>query len=281
MAIDISSLFTQLKDITENNSSKQNIAENYMQFKIGKTYRVRLLLNPENPKQSIFTYDTHTFKSVVNGKDYRLVSRQLYKERDPIAEWCFAARNKNPRATEVKWRRNHKVNVYVIDDPVNPANNGTVKIISMGQKLHGKIKDAIESEDFGQRIFDLSKNGCDFVIKVTDQGGYNNYDSSSFSFPKDIGLNSEKIEAIYKKLHKIDDVKVKSYDEIKELFNTHFHGTEADSDAPAEKPAEKSTSLKPASMSTAKKESVEKAATSSLMDDPELQALLGDVDIGD
>lgn len=279
MAIDISSLFTQLKDITENGNSKQNGAENYMQFKIGKTYRVRLLLNPENPKQSIFTYDTHSFKSVVNGKQYRLVSRQLYKERDPIAEWCFAARNKNPRASEVSWRRNHKVNVYVIDDPVNPANNGTVKIISMGQKLHGKIKDAMENEDFGQRIFDLSKNGCDFVIKVTDQGGYNNYDSSSFSFPKDIGLTNDKIETIYKSLHKLDDVKVKSYDEIKEIFNTHFLGTETPAEAPAEKAAEKPASMKPASKAAAKKESVEKAATSSLMDDPELQALLGDVDI--
>jgi hypothetical protein len=90
--------------------------------------------------------------------------------------------------------------------------------------------DAIEGDDaadFGPRIFDLSPNGCSFRIKVEKQGDYPTYVSSKFALPKAVvGLDPESYDEIYGNVFDLESyLTVKSYDELKELLNTHYFCT--------------------------------------------------------
>ena len=99
--------------------------------------------------------------------------------------------------------------------------------------------DAIEGDDavdFGPRIFDLSSNGCNFRIKVEKQGDFPTYVSSKFALPKAIaGLSEDSYEEIYGNVFDLESyLTVKSYDELKEILNAHYHCTAdtEDSDVP-------------------------------------------------
>jgi hypothetical protein len=90
--------------------------------------------------------------------------------------------------------------------------------------------DAIEGEDaadFGPRIFDLSPNGCSFRIKVEKQGDFPTYVSSKFALPKAAaGLDASSYEEIYNNVFDLESyLTVKSYDELKEILNTHYFCT--------------------------------------------------------
>ena len=88
--------------------------------------------------------------------------------------------------------------------------------------------DAIEGEesvDFGPRIFDLSPAGCSLRIKVEKQGDFPTYVSSKFALPKEVeGLAPDSYEEIYNSILDLESyVTVKSYDELVEMLNTHYH----------------------------------------------------------
>ncbi len=126
-------------------------------------------------------------------------------------------------------RRNERwlINVYVVDDPTNPENNGTLKIVRYGKQLHKIISDAIDgegSEDFGPRIFDLSENGVNLKIKCEQQGDYITYVSSKFTLPKKIeGLSDSKAEEVYSSVFDLTSlIPTKSIDELNEILDEHF-----------------------------------------------------------
>jgi hypothetical protein len=146
------------------------------------------------------------------------------------------------------------VNVYVINDPVNAENNNKVKIVRFGRQLHKIIMDAIEGEEaaeLGPRIFDLSPKGCNLKIKVEKQGDYPTYVSSKFAIPKEIeGLDEDSYKKIYNSAFDLESyVSVKSYDDLKVLLDTHYHGTkdvdEDTSEAATIKPQQKTSAPVP------------------------------------
>jgi hypothetical protein len=113
-----------------------------------------------------------------------------------------------------------------VDDPVTPANNGTVKIFRFGKKLNNIIESAIsgdDSDEFGSRVFDLSKDGVNFKLKAEKQGEYTTYDSSRFTSPVSLNLKDDKIEQIYNSVHDLTSVNpIKSEEELIEMWNKHF-----------------------------------------------------------
>ena len=121
----------------------------------------------------------------------------------------------------------------VIKDPSNPENEGQVKIINAGIQLNKIIQNAIDGDDkdeFGFRIFDLSPNGCNLRIKVeTNDGGYPTYVSSRFVSPSPVeGLDDA--DEIYNQVKSLDTIfQQKSYEEIKNLLDSHFFGKEVSS----------------------------------------------------
>ena len=160
---------------------------------------------------------------------------QTFGERDPIAEERFkilrtGSDEEKEKAKAIMRSEKWLVNIYVVNDPVSPENNGKIKVLRYGKQIHNIIMDAIEGEDsadFGPRIFDLGPNGVNFRVKVEKQGDYPTYVSSKFAMPSSIdGLDED--EDAHKKVYDnvIDLTTVftaKSYDDLKTMLDEHFY----------------------------------------------------------
>jgi len=224
------SIKSALTKQTENTSTKY---KDFLKTEPGNTYTVRILPNIKNPAKTFFHYYNYTWNSLANGQLVSVVSPTTWDQRDPIAEERYkilrnGTEEEKKKAAALTRRENWMVNIYVINDPVNPDNNGQIKVLRFGRQLHKIIMDAIqgeEADEFGPRIFDLSPKGCSFKIKVERQGEYPTYVSSKFISAREIeNLEEDDYKKIYEGINDLESyVTAKTYDEIKELLNTHYH----------------------------------------------------------
>jgi len=228
---DITSMFDSIKNSMEKQTGQTQRGQ-FLKTEVGNTYTVRLVPNTSDPAKTFFHYYTHGWTSFATGQYINQISPQTWGERDPIGEARYklqktGTEEEKSKASTILRRENWMVNVYVVNDPVNPDNNGTIKLLRFGRQLHKIIMDAMqgeEAEDFGPRIFDVA-NGCDFRIKVEKQGDYPTYVSSKFGMPKSLSTDYDGgVDAIHKDAFDLETVfTVKSYDELKELLNEHFY----------------------------------------------------------
>jgi len=226
-------MFDSIKEALTSQDKKQGGLQDIMQLKTGNTYTVRLLPNTKNPKQSLFHHFTHGWNSLATGKYVSAISPTTFGERDPIAEERYkvlrtGTEEEKEKMKVIRRAEQWLVNVYVIDDPSNPDNNGKVKILRYGKQLGNIINSAIsgdEAEEFGMRVFDLSKEGVNFKIKVEKQGDYPVYTSSRFtSVGRDLGLSDSKQDEILESTHDLESVfRVKTEDELKQMLDEHFY----------------------------------------------------------
>ena len=80
------------------------------------------------------------------------------------------------------------------------------------------------AEEFGPRIFDLGSDGVNFKIKVEQQGDFPTYVSSRFTAAGKVDLSEDEQKNIYDKTFDLSEVfTLKSYDELKEMFNEHYY----------------------------------------------------------
>lgn len=227
----INDMFESIKNAMTQDSGSSSRGQ-FLRTEVGNTYVVRLIPNIENPSKTFFHYYTHGWNSFSTGQYLSLISPNTWGERDPISETRYrllktGTDEEKERAGKILRRENWMANVYVVNDPVNPENNGTIKLLRFGRQLHKIIMDAMqgdEAEELGPRIFDLTKNGCDFRIKVEKQGDYPTYVSSKFGMPKKLNIEYEGgIDAIHKNIHDLESVfSVKTYDELKAILDEHF-----------------------------------------------------------
>ena len=208
---------------------------NIMSFPAGQTYTLRLIPNVENPEKTLFSHWVHGFTSKATGKYMSYLGLQTMGERDPINEFRWKLwkswKEENPKAenkeykAEISQKEQWLVNVYVINDPAKPENNGTVKILRMGPQLKKIIDDATEgerSDELGWDIFDPTK-GHDFKIVAEKKGEYTTFESSFITTKSKTELDEEEIEKICSEIHDLEAVySVKTYDELQEVLNEHF-----------------------------------------------------------
>ena len=107
-----------------------------------------------------------------------------------------------------KRRLSYVANIYVISDPSNPENEGTVRLYKFGKKIFDKISEVMNPEfpdETPLNPFDLWK-GANFKLKIRNVEGYRNYDKSEFA-DESILLDGDdaKLEAIYIKEHSLKD----------------------------------------------------------------------------
>ncbi len=226
-------MFQSIKDALASSDSKGSATFNeIMQTKVGNTFTVRLLPFAKDPSKTFFHYYNHGWNSFATGQYVQTLSPQTFGERDPIAEERFKVLRTGSEEEKEKMkavRRLEKwlVNVYVIDDPANPDNNGKVKILRYGKQLQKIITEAIEGEDaeeFGPRIFDLGADGVNFKIKVEQQGDFPTYVSSRFTTAGKIDLSEDQQKDIYDGAFDLTEVfTLKSYDDLKEMLNEHYY----------------------------------------------------------
>lgn len=227
------SMFDSIKEELNKTKNKSGFRE-ILRTPPGHTYTVRLVPNLEDPKKTFFHYFNFGWESYHTGEYVQFVSPSTWGERDPIAEGRLRLlkhgnAEQKEKASKLLKRENWFVNVYVINDTNEPENNGKIKILRYGKQLQKIIDEAMNGDDqdeFGSRIFDLSPEGCSFKIKVERQGEYPTFVSSRFSSPSEVpgvGEDSKKMDAIYGSVHELDNVlKVLSFEELQEAFNTHF-----------------------------------------------------------
>lgn len=219
----------------ENDNSK---FKDFLQLKVDNTYIVRLLPNVKDPTKTFFHFFTFGWNSVVTGKFFQVVSPTTWEQRDPIAEARYKVLRNGSEAEKKQFENLRRgeywlIDALVVQDPVNPENNGQVKVIRFGRQLHKIIMAAIDGEDadeFGERVFDLTAKGVNLKIKVEAQGEYPTYVSSKFTSPKALdGYSDAQLEKIYTSTHDLESyITVKSYDELKTAFDTHFYGKNDD-----------------------------------------------------
>lgn len=248
------SMFQSIRDaLNKNEKEGGNVYSEIMKTTPGNTYTVRLLPYAPDPKNTFFEYFNHGWLSFATGQYVQALSPMTFGERDPIAEERFkllraGTEDEKEKAKAIKKLSKYLVNVYVIDDPQNPDNNGKVKILRYGKQVHKIIMDAIEGEDsdeYGPRIFDLGSNGVNFKIKCENQGEFPTYVSSRFTSAGKLNLNEEQQKAIYDGVFDLPKVfPLKSYDELTQMLDEHFHVNKTESPAkPA--PSQQTQTSKP------------------------------------
>jgi hypothetical protein len=107
-----------------------------------------------------------------------------------------------------KRRLSYIANIYVISDPSNHENEGTVRLYKFGKKIFDKISEVMNPEfpdETPLNPFDLWE-GANFKLKIRNVEGYRNYDKSEFADKSALlDGDDDKLEAIYTKEHSLKD----------------------------------------------------------------------------
>jgi len=235
------SMFASIKDALTKEGTSNKTAD-ILRTKPGNSYEVRLLPNIEDPSKTFYHYYSHGWTSFSTGQYVTALSPTTWGDRDPISEYRLKVfRSGSPeekaKSDAIYRRENWLVNAYVINDPDDPDNNDTVKILRFGKQLHKIIMEGISGEDsdqFGEKIFDLSEGGCTFRVRCEKQGDYPTYVSSKFLVPSGIpGMNDDRAKEIYNSGHALEETfRVKTYDELKQMLDEHFHCIDPTEQAP-------------------------------------------------
>jgi hypothetical protein len=187
----------------------------------------------KEPSKTFFHYFAHAWESFATGQYISNISPQTWGEKDPIAEVRYSlgkhgTDEEKEKASKLTRRENWLANVYVVNDPTNPENEGQIKLLRFGKQLHKVIMEAVDGDDasdFGPKIFDLSSNGCNFKIKCERQGDFPTYVSSRFAPACEIpGMTDDRAEELYNSINDLEAVfTVKSYDDLKKVLDEHFY----------------------------------------------------------
>lgn len=240
------SMFEKIKDaLNKTTESSSGAFSNVMKFPAGKTYTLRIVPNINDPEKTFFHHYTHGWKSKTTGSYISTLSLQTFGERDPITEtfWSLIKsddKNEKELGKIIRRKENWFANVYVIDDPSNPDNNGTVKVLRIGPQIKKIIDDALTgdgAEEFGIRIFDLGEDGANLKIKAEQSGDFVTFASSGFYNKPQIHLSDEQIDSIYASAVDLESIyPKKTFDELQEILDAHFYGKSSGGSAKVTKP---------------------------------------------
>jgi hypothetical protein len=148
-------------------------------------------------------------------------------QKDPVSEynsqlWNSGIESNKEVARKQKRRLSYYANIYIVEDPKNPENEGKVFLYKFGKKIFDKINEAMNPQFEDEKAvnpFDLWA-GANFKLKIRKVEGYQNYDKSEFESPSILGgYDDDKLESIWKKEYSLKEFLLpenfKSYDELK------------------------------------------------------------------
>ena len=251
MNIDIDSILTTVND----SLSRPSFYDQYLKCEVNNTYIVRILPylkeGPSGTSKSFAFRRQYRWNEIIPGqkkpKWHYVTSASTEGSPCPIHDW----RDKFMEMIEDKDERKRVLgplsqnisrvcNVLVVDDPVNPKNNGKVMLLSLGKTLWELIDSALKgklddeyTENFGREmkvgraVLDPSDNGMNLMIKcVPNAMNLPTYEKSTFTLKKAaLNLSQEDFERIKNQM--IDPVKsvhdeIKAYDAVKSEFYDTF-----------------------------------------------------------
>jgi len=182
-------------------------------------------------------------------------------EKCPVCEhnstlWNSGVESNKEIVRKQKRKLSYVANIYVVSDPSNPENEGTVRLFKFGKKIFDKITEAMNPEFADEKPlnpFDFWE-GANFKLKIRNVEGYRNYDKSEFADPSALFDGDDaKLEKLYTQEYSLkeflDRKNFKSYELLKGRLDKVL-GFESDTeDAPA--PAQARVSEAPKSLISA------------------------------
>ena len=178
----------------------------------------------------------HAFQGPT-GQWYIENSLTTLNQKDPVSEMNTAYWNSGVESDkEIARRQKRKLqyfsNIYVVEDPKHPENEGKVFLFRFGKKIFDKIMETMQpafDDEIAINPFDFWK-GTDFKLKIRKVDGFWNYDKSEFGGkPSALFDDDDKLEEVWKKQYSLKDytapTNFKSYDELKTRLDTVLAGT--------------------------------------------------------
>lgn len=147
-------------------------------------------------------------------------------QQDPVSEynsklWNSGIEANKDIARKQKRRLSFYSNIYVVNDPGNPDNEGKVFLFKYGKKIFDKLNEAMNpqfADEEAVNPFDLWA-GANFKLKIRQVEGYRNYDKSEFESPSPLSDDDEELESIWNKEHSLqaflDPKEFRTYEELK------------------------------------------------------------------
>lgn len=193
---------------------------------------IRFLPAPGNEDVPFVRMFEHGFKGPT-GLWYIENSLTTIGKQDPVGElnsrlWNESTDDNSPgrkQARAQKRKLNYICNIYVVQDQLNPENNGKVKLFKFGKKIFDKLNEAMNPQFADEKPinpFDLWE-GANFKLKIRNVEGYRNYDKSEFASPGPLADDDEDLEKIWRKTHSLQSFlapeNFKSYEELSKKLN--------------------------------------------------------------
>jgi hypothetical protein len=245
--------FAKLQKQLESTNKPGNVDERFWKLtsdKAGNGFAViRFLPAPDGEDMPFAKMYSHAFQGP--GGWYIENSLTTLGKDDPLGEynrelWNSGDESLKEQVRKQKRKLSYYSNVYIVKDPANPENEGTVRLFRYGKKIHDKIMEAVNGDEMEGRAginpFDFWE-GADFKLRVKKVAGYPNYDSSDFAPGGTLeDLDDAQLESIWKRQHSLTDLvsadKFKSYEQLQERLNKvlKLGGVAARNDAPSEEP---------------------------------------------
>ena len=148
-------------------------------------------------------------------------------EKCPVCEhnstlWNSGIESNKEIVRKQKRKLSYVANIYVVSDPSNPENEGTVRLFKFGKKIFDKITEAMNPDFADEKPlnpFDFWE-GANFKLKIRNVEGYRNYDKSEFADPSALFDGDDtKLEKLYAQEHSLkeflDRKNFKSYELLK------------------------------------------------------------------
>jgi len=179
----------------------------------------------------------HAFQGPT-GQGYIENSLTTVGQNDPVSEmnsayWNSGVESDKEIARRQKRKLQYFANIYVVNDPKNPDNEGKVFLYRFGKKIFDKCMESMQpafEDESPVNPFDFWE-GANFKLKIRKVDGYWNYDKSEFEAPSPLFDDDDKIEEVWKKQYSLEEFSAptnfKSYDELKTRLDMVLAGTTA------------------------------------------------------
>ena len=203
--------------------------------KSGNGYAViRFLPAPKDESLPWAKVWNHAFQGPT-GQWYIENSLTTLGQNDPVSEmnsayWNSGVESDKEIARRQKRKLQYFANIYVVEDPANPENEGKVFLYRFGKKIFDKCMEAMQpafKDETPVNPFDFWE-GANFKLKIRKVDGYWNYDKSEFAAPSALLDDDDALEEVWGKQYSLEEftapTNFKSYDELKTRLDNVLAG---------------------------------------------------------
>jgi hypothetical protein len=175
-------------------------------------------------------------------------------KEDPVWEfngelWDSGLETKKEQARRQRQNKKYVANILVIKDPINPENNGKIKLFKFGPAIYQMIKDRLikpeetaefedvlgdedakdEAEFVSVDVTDIFE-GCEFQIRIHKKSdGFYTYAKSTWGPSKPLAKSEKAMEALWKDEFCLSEIvaedQFKTYEELKARLDKMRFGT--------------------------------------------------------